>query len=150
MVCRSAGFLYRDLYCNMDYTTIILAVLGVLQFSILNALADTLKIKFDLKIMHGIEGAVQGILLITLALILESDWQGRILLALLNFTLFWLVFDYCLNYMRRIINKETWIDWWHLGDAWFDQILKGFENRYKRLILKATLVITAITLNLVL
>ena len=99
----------------------------------INAWLDWLKIRKEWKLKHGIEGLSQGLFMTGLALV--YNWNLEALKDLLFFLcLFWLQFDYALNYLRKK-------PWWYLGKNVFDRILKGKNLRYWRLGLKIVLVI---------
>jgi len=135
----------------MDHANIIIPdICLVLAYTAFNSLFDTWKISQQWNIDHRIEGGIQLVVLLGIAAIWPAPWLYRALMAAMNLTLFWLTFDYLLNTLRAVLNEEKWIDWWHLGDAKMDLILKGFENRWKRLILKFTLFVATLTLNLAL
>ena len=110
--------------------------LGVLIFVVLNAYADKFKIREGIKIHYWLEGSIQLLVLIAISFI-SDRW---ILQSILNLCLFWFTFDYFLNRIRKL-------DWWHLGSAMMDQILKGYVLRYYRLGLKIVLVIASCILN---
>ena len=106
--------------------------LGVLIYVVINSYYDYWKIDHDKEIDHKIEGFNQLLVLVTLSFI-SDRW---ILQSIFNLCLFWLTFDYFLNWIRGL-------KWYHLGNAWMDQILKGYTRRYYRLGLKILLVIVS-------
>ena len=107
-----------------------------------NAWFDAWKIRKEWRIMHGLEGLIQGTVMLGMALVFGSGFWGKLSLFVFNLCLFWLQFDYILNFLR---GKH----WWHLGSAWFDQILKGYELRYWRLALKILLAIVALVATII-
>ncbi len=109
--------------------------LEVVIYVVINSYYDRWKIEHDKEIDHRVEGLNQLLVLIAIALI-SDQW---ILQSIFNLCLFWLLFDYFLNWIRGL-------DWWHLGSAWMDGILKGWTLRYYRLGLKIVLVIASIIL----
>lgn len=125
-------------------------------FIIINASFDAWKIKKDWKIRHGIEGFVQGLVISCVSLYgkIEFDaWWPLIsthgwLIFAFGLCLFWLQFDYLLNWIRTLIG-ESRKKWWHLGSAFMDQILKGYVLRYWRLGLKIVLVVVSGALVLI-
>ena len=98
-----------------------------------NAWFDWLKIKDEWKLKHGIEGLSQGLFMTGLALFYNWDLEAYKDL-LFNLCVFWLQFDYALNYLRKK-------PWWYLGNNIFDRILRGRNLRYLRLSLKIILVV---------
>lgn len=87
---------------------------------------------------HRWEGGVQFIVAIIAALCSPwGSWWHVVPNLIFYLTLFWLQFDYGLNY-----NRDK--DWWYLGDTWFDKILKGRELRFYRLALKIILFIGSV------
>jgi hypothetical protein len=102
-----------------------------------NAWFDAWKIKREWRIMHGLDGAIQGTILLGSAIWFGEGFWGKATLFIFNLCFFWLQFDYILNFLRR---KH----WWHLGSALFDQILKGYDLRYWRLALKILLAAVAL------
>ncbi len=124
--------LFHHLQYHMDIAA---SSLGVLIFVVLNAYADKFKIREGIKIHHWLEGGIQLLVLIAISFI-SDRW---ILQSIFNLCLFWLTFDYFLNRIRKL-------DWWHLGSAMMDQILKGYVLRYYRLGLKIVLVIASLIL----
>ena len=100
----------------------------------LNALFDRYKIRHEWRIMHGIEGTLQLIVILVFAWISPDRFFVN---AFFYLSLFWLQFDYILNILRGL-------PWYHLGSAITDQILKSCENRYWRIGLKMILFIISI------
>ena len=112
---------------------LIIKILVLEVFILVNAWFDWLKIRDEWTLKHGIEGLSQGLFMAGLALLL--NWNLEALKDLLFFLcLFWLQFDYVLNFLR---GKP----YWHLGDNVFDRILPGINLRYLRLSLKIILVV---------
>ncbi len=112
---------------------LIIKLLILEVFICVNAWFDWLKIKDEWKLKHGIEGLSQGLFMTGLALFYNWDlkaWKE----LLFNLSLFWLQFDYVLNFFRKI-------EWWKLGTNVFDRILPGINLRYLRLSLKIILVV---------
>lgn len=106
-----------------------------------NAYIDSLRIVQDIDLNHYWEGLKQITIILLFALFTEKfKGQGWIAFStklFLFLSLFWLTFDYTLNFIRRV-------KWWHLGDAITDQILKGYNLRYYRLGLKISIVCIAV------
>ena len=112
---------------------LIIKLLILEVFICINAWIDWLKIKEEWKLKHGIEGLSQGLFMAGLTLF--YNWNLEAYKDLLFFLcLFWLQFDFLLNWMRH---KK----WYHLGTNIFDKILRGRNLRYLRLSLKIILVI---------
>lgn len=114
-------------------------ILGVEMLVILNAYFDAFKIQQGWKIKHEIEGLIQFAICCGLGWATGSGILNRVFLILLNLSVFWIQFDYILNWIRGL-------DWYHLGTNFFDKILKGYHLRYIRLILKASFVLLFILL----
>ena len=136
---------------------LIIKLLVLEVFICVNAWFDWLKIKDKWTLKHGIEGLSQLTFMTILAFGLNMKdapefhldsiieylrylvLSPGLKLLFFKLSLFWLQFDYVLNFLR---NK----DWWHLGNNIFDRILKGVNLRYWRLILKVVLVIGSLIL----
>lgn len=110
-------------------------IIGFELFIAGNAFFDAYKIdKKHWWIKHWLEGPIQFIVILLFSYMAKGPWYINTFFFL---SLFWLQFDYLLNRIRK---KH----WWHLGDAFFDQILKGESLRYYRLGLKIILVVISL------
>lgn len=70
--------------------------LAVFSFAIANALYDNHRIDKGLRIHHGLESIVRGIIIILLAITFEESLRG----ILFGFWIFWFVFEITLNLLR--------------------------------------------------
>lgn len=120
-------YLYFDLGITED-------ILGILLLICINAIVDFKKIVAQWYIDHRKEGLVQFSTCAALGMVCTEGVWNRIFLICLNLSLFWLGFDYLLNWLRGK-------DWYHLGNNFFDRILSGYKMRYYRLALKVSLLI---------
>jgi hypothetical protein len=83
--------------------------------------------------------------------LLFFGWSVRTLeIIVYQGALFWLLFDYTLNEMRRKFNNEKWLHWWYVGEAaWTDRIFgdqHGYTYRYVRLFLLKILPLTVVVI----
>lgn len=119
-----------------------IAKIGILiGFTFVNAFYDNYKINKGLIMDKNVEGFNQLLFCLSLSFLMVTDISTILTGFVLYIALFWLVFDYLLNKIRGL-------SWWHLGSGPIDSILKGYNLRYFRLIVKIIFVVFAIGLKI--